>query len=375
MNYRKQIDTHGVITDHGLSELRSKIGIEFPVPYQFNYYATKDTIEHFAIGIDDINPLWRDEEYARNTNYKGIIAPPTFLETTGPAMPRPFGLPGVHSLNAGAEFEFYLPVKMNDKITSVICLSNLTEKPSKFSARSFLQEWLLTYRNQSNEIIATQRRWSIRSERSAARGKGKLKDIALQHYTDEEIHSIWADYDRQEIRGSNPRYWEDVHESDELTPVVKGPLTITDMVAFKIGWGFEPFAYGSHFRLLYMRRHPAAAIKNALGIPDVPERVHWENELALTSGLPAAYDYGPQRGSWLAQLFTNWMGDDGRIKRLKYELRGINIIGDTTWCKGKVTKKYIQDGEHLVDVDCWGVNQRGDITCPGNATIILPSGK
>jgi hypothetical protein len=41
--------------------------------------------------------------------------------------------------------------------------------------------------------------------------------------------------------------------------------------------------------------------------------------------------------------------------------------------KGKVTKKYIVDGEHLVDIECWGENQRGEITLPGSATVRLPS--
>ena len=29
---------------------------------------------------------------------------------------------------------------------------------------------------------------------------------------------------REEIRGSNPRYWEDVAVGDELTPVIRGPI-------------------------------------------------------------------------------------------------------------------------------------------------------
>ena len=41
--------------------------------------------------------------------------------------------------------------------------------------------------------------------------------------------------------------------------------------------------------------------------------------------------------------------------------------------KGKITKKYIDDGEFLVDIDCWGENQKGEITMPGHATVSLPS--
>ena len=67
------------------------------------------------------------------------------------------------------------------------------------------------------------------------------------------------------------------------------------------------------------------------------------------------------------------MGDDGFLKRLYAELRRFNIIPDTTWIKGKVTRKYVENGEHLVDIECWGENQRGEITMPGHATVVLPS--
>jgi len=49
------------------------------------------------------------------------------------------------------------------------------------------------------------------------------------------------------------------------------------------------------------------------------------------------------------------------------------MVGDTTWCKGKVTSKYIENGEHLVECQLWAENQRGEITAPGQATVILPS--
>jgi hypothetical protein len=42
------------------------------------------------------------------------------------------------------------------------------------------------------------------------------------------------------------------------------------------------------------------------------KRVHWEDELATRVGTPAAYDYGPERCSWMSHQLTNWMGDAGR---------------------------------------------------------------
>ena len=42
---------------------------------------TRDGIKHFVDGIGDINPLYRDMNYARGSKYGCLIAPPTFLET------------------------------------------------------------------------------------------------------------------------------------------------------------------------------------------------------------------------------------------------------------------------------------------------------
>jgi hypothetical protein len=54
-------------------------------------------------------------------------------------------------------------------------------------------------------------------------------------------------------------------------------------------------------------------------------------------------------------------------------MRRFNTMGDSTWCKGKISKKYVKDGFALVDLEIWGENQRGELTTPGLATVMLPS--
>jgi hypothetical protein len=49
------------------------------------------------------------------------------------------------------------------------------------------------------------------------------------------------------------------------------------------------------------------------------------------------------------------------------------VHGDTNWFRGRITKKYIDDGKCCVDIDLWAENQRNDRTVVGNATVILPS--
>jgi hypothetical protein len=66
------------------------------------------------------------------------------------------------------------------------------------------------------------------------------------------------------------------------------------------------------------------------------------------------------------------MGDDGFLRNMYVELRRFNVVGDTTWCKGRVTGKRDENGEKLVDLEIWGENQRQEITTKGTAVVRLP---
>ena len=112
--------------------------------------------------------------------------------------------------------------------------------------------------------------------------------------------------------------------------------------------------------------------------------LHYDEAFARANGVDRPIVHGSLKGAWLAQLMTDWVGEEGVLKRLAFYLikmdypRHMKTIfdpeeGETWWCKGKVTKKYEQDTEHYVDCDIWVENGRGEKTTVGNATAILPS--
>jgi hypothetical protein len=47
--------------------------------------------------------------------------------------------------------------------------------------------------------------------------------------------------------------------------------------------------------------------------------------------------------------------------------------GSKVVCKGRVTRKYVENGQHMVDCEIWLENAKGEKTTPGSATAILPS--
>jgi len=136
-----------LITD----DFRGKIGVEWEVGV---YEIEKGMIQRFARAIDDPNPIWRDEEYARQSQYGGIIAPPTFIVTIGGEQ---FGQQVIAPLfrdgllHGSTELECYQPIRPDDRITVTVKLANVRERQS--SKMAFVT-FDITYRNQRDELVA-----------------------------------------------------------------------------------------------------------------------------------------------------------------------------------------------------------------------------
>ena len=115
-------------------------------------------------------------------------------------------------------------------------------------------------------------------------------------------------------------------------------------------------------------------IANRFGIPDCPERVHWEDEFAVEVGAPGAYDYGPERCSWMIHHLTDWMGDDGFVERSYCEIRRHNPVGDTLRLEAEVTEKVpAEDGAGgTVRIEQRARNQDGELSVRATASVRLP---
>jgi acyl dehydratase len=362
------------LTEEGLAELRAEIGKEIKGPPGYITETTRDGIRHFAMGIGDENPLWLDEDYAKRSPLGGLIAPPFILLALNKTAWGARGLRGIHSMFSGSSFEWMRPIRVGERITSKTTLKDIEIKKSRFAGTAIKQIREATFRDEAGKVVAIARPYSFRIERDTASSKGKYSDLVLGTYTPEQYASIAADYDKEVRRGGTPRYWEDVTVGEVLPHVVKGPLTVTDIIVFLMGFGGQWLrAHGDATR--WYQRHPKGGIVNSFGAFEPPEIVHWDNELARRVGVPAAYDYGPQRVAWLGHLMTNWIGDHGFLRAMDAEVRRFNLVGDTTWCQGKVVEKWQEDGRNLVKCEIWAQDQRGDVTAKGHATVELPGKK
>jgi acyl dehydratase len=377
------------ITEARIERLRSRIGIAVPHPMAPHYrHVNTDVFRHVAEAYGDDNPLWCNPDYGATTRWGGPIASPVLVggdtligvdevDRVGEDhrdLMKGDPLSGVHAFYASSAREWWAPLLPGADVRRRNALVGVVDKKSEFAKRA-VHEWTAQVFRDADTVLSGQFRMMARTERSKARKAKKYDDIVVERYTDDEISRIDEQYARQIPRGADERWFEDVDEGDTIGPMVKGPLLVTDMVCWHVGMGMGLYGVKAlDLAARNRRRIPRFFHRDELNIPDVMQRVHWDTEFAKRSGNPTTFDYGRMRETWLIHMCTNWMGDDAWLWMLDCEFRKFNYVGDTQWLDGTITRKYLAGGERpAVDIDLVVRNQRGEITTPGHATILLPS--
>lgn len=136
-------------------------------------------------------------------------------------------------------------------------------------------------------------------------------------------------------------YYEDVEVGTELPALVKHPTTQQ-----LVKWAG---ASGDYYEL------------------------HYDKDFAQAQGFEKVLIHGKLKFGFLGQFMIDWIGEKGILKKLSCSYRGTDFPGEDLVCKGRVTNKYVKDGEHIVECEIWTENPRGEKTTPGNATVVLPS--
>lgn len=136
-------------------------------------------------------------------------------------------------------------------------------------------------------------------------------------------------------------YYEDVAIGSEIAPMVKQPTTRQLVIWAGAVGDYNP--------------------------------IHYDKDFAQSRGLPGVIVHGQLVGSFLGQLMTDWIGEQGSLRKLSCSYKGMNFPGEVLTCRGKVTKKYVEDGQHYVECNLWVENVKGEKTVSGMAIVILPA--
>lgn len=388
----------GRITDADLEMMRRRVGFPNPtlrkgiLQMPWNTSLNADAVRRWSECMGDMNPLYNDEDYARASRWGEPVAPPGFEWSMGidrnPTMDEAFAketskaLRGVQLFHSGAEYFYYRPFTEGVKIYKSEVVGDVQEKTSRFGGKSVIVDNVSNWWDDQDRTYVTSHRWFVHTERKAIKNdeggepeKKEKKLVQLGDYSDEDLAEIERLYDAEYIRGKDTLYLEDVTVGAELPVMIKGPMTVTDMINFHMGAGWT--TYGNPpYRMAYENRKKLRGFyaKNEFGAWDTVQRIHWDIELAHKVGVQSSYDIGPMRFVWICNYLTNYAGDDAFVHRIRYELRNFNYMGDTSRLTGTITEARV-DPElgPLIELEVKSVNQRGEENITATATILVAS--
>jgi hydroxyacyl-ACP dehydratase HTD2-like protein with hotdog domain len=158
-----------LITD----QIRSWIGRETS-PWTIE--VSRLDVQRFAVATDDLNPLYLDEEKAKQSVYGGLIAPPLFYmapltEPKPESELRPDGLPYEGKfpipptplprlMDGGTEIEFFQPIRVGDVLTGRSKIVDLYQKEGRSGPLIFVVRET-TFTNQQGAIVLIEKGASI----------------------------------------------------------------------------------------------------------------------------------------------------------------------------------------------------------------------
>ena len=150
----------------------------------------------FARSVGDDNKVYYDEDYAKGTEAGGIIAPPTFPQSSAQFDPDYFLRPkvgqpwfgsgknptgvdrsaggggrggggggGGGGLHAEQHFEYHRHIKPGDVLTATTKPGKTWEREGRRSGKLVFSESVTEYRDQNGELVITARGVGVRTER------------------------------------------------------------------------------------------------------------------------------------------------------------------------------------------------------------------
>lgn len=151
-------------------KLQAMVG-EVAGPFKSSDEVNRAMIRHWCEAMEDGNPLYQDEKYAKSSEYGGIIAPPQMAqvfcmpplwpkrEMTDPQakavqMMDEAGYFGVVATTTSQEY--FRPLRLGDRLSYTIKLSNVSPgKKTRLGTGHFITSEY-TYKNQDGDVVCIQ---------------------------------------------------------------------------------------------------------------------------------------------------------------------------------------------------------------------------
>ncbi len=153
----------------------------------FRFLVEAGHIQRFARSVGDPNPVYHDEEAAKETEVGGIVAPPTFVQSSAqfnpdyPLRPKfgeawfgsgktPSGVPpeklaGGTGLHAEQHFEYHRPLRAGEVLTVSTKPGESWEKEGRKGGKLKFSSQITEYRDPSGELVVTARSVGVQTEK------------------------------------------------------------------------------------------------------------------------------------------------------------------------------------------------------------------
>jgi acyl dehydratase len=101
--------------------------------------------------------------------------------------------------------------------------------------------------------------------------------------------------------------------------------------------------------------------------------IHHNSEYARATGAPDMYaNTSFLLGMW-ERAVRDWIGCAGTIRAIRgFRMRQFNLVGDTTYVRGRVVSAGLQDGAGVVVLEVRSENSAGVTVGPGQVEVTLP---
>jgi acyl dehydratase len=358
-------------------------------------------IRRWVMALDYPNPIHWNEEFARASQFGGIVAPQSFtvcMDYGHGVHPACVGkIPGSHLIFGGEEWWFYgTGIRPGDRLVQECRFDGYKVADTKFAGPTLFSRGDTTHRNQHGALVAKERSTSIRylAAEATKRGMYNTQQNGPRRWTEDELQEVyklrhaWILSNRD---GKSPHY-EEVKVGDKLPRRVIGPHTLVTFANEYRAFMFNPWgawhwvapegvedpwtSQDAGFTKGFAYDMEAARIDPRLrdGLFTGPSSGHVNVDRAGKIGMFRAYGYGATMGAWFHDFVAYWAGHNGYIWHSKSSFRGPAFEGDVTYVDGEVIEKRDQSayGTPVVVVKIQMTNQDGGVLVDATAEVKLP---
>jgi acyl dehydratase len=382
-----------------LSDVRRRVGQEVGGGELIDPCSATD-IRRWVMAMDYPNPIHWDEEFAKSSQFGGIVAPQSFavgIDYGHGVQPACVGhVPGSHLIFGGEEWWHYgARLKPGDRLTQKRRFHDYKVTETKFAGPTLFARGDTTHYNQHGTPVCKERSTAVRYLAAEAERRGMLNAAGqAPRWTREQLLAVererlaWIHSNRQ---GRTPSY-EEVGIGDRLPRRVIGPHTLasfaTEYRAFVFNvWGSFRWVTPSGVHDAWVNQDPGwvegfgfdeegARLDPRLrdGLYVGPSRGHVDVAKATQIGMPRAYGYGATMGAWVTDYVAYWAGHDGFVRYSNTSFRGPAYEGDVTYLDAEVAERQEESvwGAPLVRLHMKMTNQDGATLATGKVDVELP---